>query len=117
MNKIITLKNPDLWNWSDVKEIVVWENVDWLWSDISIEFKDWNSEWYSFINNWEWTSIVKPKKNKFWYLQFKLDNKITSQHERLWFWENTTIAQMSSRLKKESEQKRFLKWIECKHLK
>ena len=52
-SKMITIKEPDLWKWSDVKEIAVWHNIDWYWSDLVIEFNKWDAEWYSFINNWK----------------------------------------------------------------
>jgi len=53
MEKVITIKSPDSWNWADVKEIIVGKNVDWFWSDIEIEFNNWDTEWYSLKNNWK----------------------------------------------------------------
>lgn len=50
-NKYIILTEPDYWNWSDVKEIRVWKNVNWLWSDLEIEFNNGTSEWYNLENN------------------------------------------------------------------
>lgn len=44
----IDIKTPDLWSWSDVKNISFWYNIDGYWSDMIIEFNDWNWEGYNF---------------------------------------------------------------------
>ena len=48
--KQIIIKEPDYWDWSDVKQIAVWENIDWMWSILEIEFKNGNTEWYNLLN-------------------------------------------------------------------
>lgn len=52
-NSMMVFKELDLCEFKDIDIIVVWENIDNLWSDIEFIFKDWSSEWYSFRNNWE----------------------------------------------------------------
>lgn len=51
--KEIIIKEPDYWTWTDVKQIRVWKNIDWLWSDLEIEFNNGTSEWYNLENNWQ----------------------------------------------------------------
>ena len=51
LNKMITIEEPDYWNWSDIQKIDVGHNIDWYWNDLWIEFKNWEYEGYSLRKN------------------------------------------------------------------